>query len=81
MSYELDFSKKIKCPCGEGIIIYETESNDWGQIREKGPYIKCLKCEKDYKIETEFLSPKPKHDYKLYYLVNNKTGEKIKIDI
>ena len=52
-----------------------------GQIKEYGPYIDCEECRKIYDIKSEYYCPKPKHEFTIYYLVNKKTGKKIKIDI
>lgn len=81
MSYERDIPTIIKCQCGKGKIIKESESNEWGQIKEYGPYIDCEECRKIYDIKSEYYCPKPKHEFTIYYLVNKKTGKKIKIDI
>lgn len=50
MSYERDIPTIIKCQCGKGKIIKESESNEWGQIKEYGPYIDCEECRKIYDI-------------------------------
>ncbi len=81
MSYEKDIPTKVVCPCGEGFIVKESESNDFGQIKEFSPYIDCPNCKNNYSIVSEYFCPKPKHDFTIYYIVNNKTKEKTKINI
>ena len=53
MSYELDFVKKISCPCGMGQINKTSKSNEWNQIKSS-IYIKCNDCENKYHIEYQF---------------------------
>ena len=38
-------------------------------------------CRKIYDIKSEYYCPKPKHEFTIYYLVNKRTGKKLKIDI
>jgi len=52
MSYELDYERKVSCPCGNGQIIKKSYSNDWNQTR-LSIYIECEKCEKEYHVESE----------------------------
>ena len=80
MSYERIGTKEIDCLCGKGRIQQILESNDWNQIREKIE-IMCDDCKNKYIIISENFTPKPKHDYTIYYFKNVETGEKIKIDL
>ena len=80
MSYEKDIPTKVKCPCGEGFIIAESASNDWGQVKEYPPYIECNNCKNKFTIGNEYYNPKPGHDKTIYYLVNNDTKERIKLN-
>ena len=68
MSYEVDYTKECKCPCGMGTVEYVLESNDWLQTREH-INIKCQECNTKYRVESKYFCPKPKHDYTIYYLV------------
>lgn len=86
MSYEVDYTKECKCPCGNGTIKYESESNDWGQTREHIS-ICCPICKDNFKIESKYYCPKPKHDYEVHYLVpvgdmsdEERSSKSIKLD-
>lgn len=50
MSYELDYEKSYICPCGEGVIIENSFSNEWNQVNE-GIKLMCPYCEKRYHIQ------------------------------
>ena len=80
MSYEIDSIKEIKCPCNKGKIIRINKSNDWNQTKEN-IYINCEKCNKKYKIVSEYFCPKPKHDCTIYYLKDKNSEDMIKIDL
>lgn len=81
MSYEKDIPRKVKCPCGDGYVICESESNDWGQVRDHEPYIDCLKCKMCYDLLSESYLAKFNNVVKVYYLVKKDTNEKIKLDL
>ncbi|MCL2354939.1 MAG: hypothetical protein FWC68_03560 [Oscillospiraceae bacterium] len=82
MSWEVLNIKEVKCPCGKGKIKKVIKSDDWNRIKEETPYFECNECLERYKIEQEQFSPKPKHDYTIYYCINKKdNNEKIKLDL
>ena len=80
MSYEIDSIQEIKCPCGKGIIKKVSKSNEWNQSKEDISII-CEDCEKKFIIEKEYFTPKPKHEYIVYYCKNKNDGIKIKLDL
>ncbi len=80
MSYEVDYVRSVKCPCGNGLIEMTGESNDWNQTREKID-IKCDICSKKYKLTSKHYNPKPKHNFTIYYLENKDTNEKIQLEL
>lgn len=50
MSYELDYEKAYICPCGKGMIIESSFSNEWNKVNE-GIKLMCANCEKSYHIQ------------------------------
>ncbi len=50
MSYELDYEKKIPCPCEKGHIVKTSYSNDWNQVKSN-ICINCIDCKNKYHIE------------------------------
>ena len=65
MSYELEHVEmKCPCPCGKGIIVYGSGSNDWGQEKEGMIEIWCDDCCEKYKFSIGGLLPKDFPDYK-----------------
>ncbi|WP_242356783.1 hypothetical protein [Hungatella effluvii] len=50
MSYELDYEKSYICPCGKGLIVEKSFSNEWNQVN-KGIKLLCPWCEKEYHIQ------------------------------
>ena len=82
MSWEVEQTKKIPCPCGKGNICMDILGDDWNNIREDTPIICCSECSKKYKIESKYFNPKPGHDYTIYYCVEKNNPEtKIKLDL
>lgn len=70
MSWEVIKTIKIECLCGNGTIEQELLEDDWNNIDETIPVIKCDECSKKYKIESKNFAPKPAHEYTRYYCVN-----------
>ena len=65
MSYELEnVEKKCPCPCGKGLIVYGSGSNDWGQEKEGMIEIWCENCYERYKFSQGGLIPKDFPEYK-----------------
>ena len=82
MSWETITTKKVKCPCGKGLIEQDIKGDDWNRIIETEPIIKCDDCSKKYVIESKYFYPKPAHDYTIYYCVNkNDSDEIIKLSL
>ena len=54
MSYEQDYMNKRSCPCGKGLIIEKSASNEWNQVKSS-IYIDCAECESKYHIEHEYV--------------------------
>ena len=50
MSWEIDSQYKTKCPCGNGEIIQDVKSDDWGRVNSSKPIIKCDECCHKYKV-------------------------------
>ena len=76
MSYEIDYEKEIKCPCGKGTIKYIHKSNDWSQTKEETA-IHCVDCGNKYKIVKEVSCRKPAHESVNFYCVDENGKEKI----
>ena len=49
MSYDKDSHEVMPCPCGNGTVVAEYFSNEWGQTREN-VYIQCVKCRAEYEV-------------------------------
>ena len=82
MSWEVEQTKKILCPCGKGHICMNILGNDWNDYRNDSPIICCEECSKKYKIEAKYYYPKPAHDYNIYYCVEkNNPKNKIQLDL
>lgn len=80
MSYEIDYVKKIKCPCGKGTIEFKKMSNDWNQTKES-IFILCSDCKDIYEVVTESVCNKPKHGFNKYYCKNKLSNQKTEIEI
>ena len=81
MSYEVISEKQVPCACGNGFVKMVTSANDWNQFRES-VLIECESCKKNYRVESKYCCPKPKHDYTIYYLVNiNDSQEQLELDL
>lgn len=50
MSYELDYEKSYICPCGKGVIVEKSFSNEWNRIKEEINLI-CADCKIKYHLE------------------------------
>ena len=71
MSYEVINEKTTPCACGRGVVKLTIFANDWSQFREVAS-IDCPSCKNSHYIESKHFCPKPKHDYTICYLVDNK---------
>ncbi|MDF2546163.1 MAG: hypothetical protein K0R93_1061 [Anaerosolibacter sp.] len=69
MSYELDYEKKVSCPCEKGQIVETSSSNDWNQVKSN-IYIECMDCKNKYHIEYQY-AIHGDHDVSIPYLVPN----------
>lgn len=70
MSYELDSTRKMKCPCGKGYIVEKNYSDDWGRFKNDFSII-CNDCKEKYHIE-KWSYTKPDGEYvSISYLVPN----------
>jgi hypothetical protein len=82
MSWEVTNKKSIKCLCGKGSIVQETIGDDWNRHKDKEPIIECEECSQKYKIDSEYICPKPYHDYTNYYCVEKENpSKKITLDL
>lgn len=81
MSYEVIYEKEIPCPCGKGKIKHTVRENDFFQTK-KSVTIECPVCSMKYNITSEIHTPKPKHEYTVYYAVPaNGMDEPIRLDL
>ena len=49
MSYELDYHEKKPCPCGNGTIVIDSFSNEWGKNRQN-VHLVCPYCRIEYEV-------------------------------
>jgi len=49
MSYELDSREVKPCPCGNGTVVIDSFSNDWGQTRQNVD-LQCPYCCEKYEV-------------------------------
>ena len=82
MSWEVSSINEIQCPCGKGKIKQVIKDDDWGRIKEETPVIECKECAGKYNIIKEYVCPKPKHDYTVYYCVSkDNDNEKVRLNL
>lgn len=48
MSWEEDYRRYSKCPCGKGYIVSKSSSNDWGKTRSY-TFSNCKECCENYR--------------------------------